>query len=72
MKRYLREKEVSERAGIALQTLRNWRHQRRGFPYIKISRNIFYDPDDVEMYMQERKIVPEACGSIGSNEGAVR
>jgi len=63
MNNYINEKEVAKMTGLAVQTLRNMRHERRGFPYIKISRAIRYDPRDVEEYIQKRRIDPE-----GGNE----
>ena len=56
MKQYLSEREVSKVTGLAIQTLRNWRHRRRGFTYIKIGRCVRYDPEDVEAFMQNKKI----------------
>ena len=55
-KRYLSEVEVSERTGWALPTLRNYRHQRKGIPYIKLGRRVMYDINDVDTYMQKHKI----------------
>lgn len=60
MKQYIDETEVERLTGMKVQTLRNWRFQRRGFPYVKISRSIRYDLDDVIAFMQSRKINPES------------
>ena len=58
---YLTEKEVSERFKIALQTLRNHRLQRRGFPYCKIGDGknapVRYREEDCESCI--RRIDPE-------------
>lgn len=60
MNTYLTEKQVAEKTGFAVQTLRNMRHERRGFPYIKISpRAVRYDPSDIEEYLERKKIVPK-------------
>ena len=59
MKRYVNEVEISHITGLAIQTIRNMRCQRRGFPYIKLGRSVRYDPDEVVTYMEERKITPE-------------
>ena len=58
MRQYITEIEVSNITGIAVQTLRNWRHERRGFPYVKVGRSIRYELDEIDEYMQERKIKP--------------
>ena len=54
--RYLNEKQVSEMTGIAVQTLRNWRHFGKGFPYHKIGRCIRYNEQDIISYMEGKKI----------------
>ena len=60
MKQYIGELEVSRITGIAVQTLRNWRHQRRGFQYCKVGRAIRYAVDDVIAFMESKKITPDS------------
>lgn len=55
-RRFVDEHIVSQVTGYALQTLRTWRHQRRGFPYYKIDRSIRYDLDECFKYMDDHKI----------------
>lgn len=57
--RYLREHEVAEITGISVQTLRNWRCSRRGFPYTKVGRSIRYFERDIFDFMLQRRIEPE-------------
>jgi hypothetical protein len=45
--------------GLAVQTLRNWRHQKKGPPYLKISRSVRYRLDDLENFMDSKRIDPE-------------
>jgi len=54
--KYLNEKQVSEITGRALQTLRNDRFNRRGLPYIKLSRMVRYSLTDVVEFMESRKV----------------
>ncbi len=61
MKIYLNEKQVSDITGFSLPTLRNSRHLRKGFPYLKVGRSVRYDPDDIENFMQRHRIMPEAA-----------
>ena len=56
---YLKEKEVSLIYKKALSTLRNERHLRKGFPYIKSGRSILYKKSDIESYLESRRIIPE-------------
>jgi phage terminase Nu1 subunit (DNA packaging protein) len=59
MKQYVNECEISKITGLAIQTLRNWRHKGCGFPYFKIGRTIRYDLDDIVIFMQNKKVEPE-------------
>jgi hypothetical protein len=58
------EKSLSEKTGLALQTLRNARHMGRLFPYIKLGAGkraaIRYDLADVENFLSKHRIDPEA------------
>jgi len=54
--KYLTEKEVSEITRLALSTLRNHRHLRRGIPYCKIGASVRYNEEDVLAFMEVRKI----------------
>jgi len=56
-KPYLKEQEVSEITGLAVQTLRNQRHVRKGIPYLKIgARSIMYKTADVVSFMERHRI----------------
>ena len=54
--RWINEKQVSQVTGIAVQTLRNWRQLRRGFPYVKAGRAVRYAVTDVEKFMEARRV----------------
>jgi len=41
-------------------TLRSHRHLRRGLPYVKVGHLVRYDCVEVEKYLAERTIRPEA------------
>ena len=56
MKQYLNERQVSALTGRAVQSLRNDRCIRRGFPYLRLGSSIKYDYDDVIAYMERCKI----------------
>jgi hypothetical protein len=56
-KLYLNEYETAEFSNRAVSTLRNDRHLRRGFPYLKIGkRSIRYKTEDVIGCMERRRI----------------
>ena len=53
------EKRAATFLGVAVQTLRNWRHQRRGPAYIKMGRSVRYQINDLMDYLKKKKIDPE-------------
>jgi predicted DNA-binding transcriptional regulator AlpA len=53
------ERQASKLLGVAVQTLRNWRHLRRGPAYVKMGRSVRYQVKDLEAYLQRKKIDPE-------------
>lgn len=64
MQTLITEKKLSELTGLALQTLRNARHLRRGFPYYRLGRGkksaIRYAMEDVRAYLEQGRVDPEA------------
>ncbi len=44
--------EVASVTGLSVETLAQWRSQRRGIPYLKIGRAVRYDPADVQVYLE--------------------
>ena len=46
--------EVAEITGLSIETLAQWRSQRRGIPYVKISRNcVRYRQIDLDQWVGE-------------------
>ncbi|BBO82468.1 hypothetical protein DSCO28_30340 [Desulfosarcina ovata subsp. sediminis] len=58
----LNETAAAEYLGVAVQTLRNWRHQRRGPAYVKLSPGprgrIAYLFEDLSAYRQDCRVIP--------------
>ncbi len=48
----LSEEEVASITGLSVETLAQWRSQKRGIPYLKIGRAVRYDPVDVQKYLE--------------------
>jgi predicted DNA-binding transcriptional regulator AlpA len=47
--------EVAVQTGLSVETLAQWRSQRRGIPFIKISRNcVRYRQCDLDEWLSER------------------
>jgi excisionase family DNA binding protein len=57
----LDETEAAEKLGVAVQTLRNWRHIRRGLPYVKIGRIVRYREKDLLDYVDQHRIDPNVA-----------
>ncbi len=51
-KKWLTTKEVAERLNVAPATLTEWRHEGKGPPFVKVSRNcVRYPEDQLERWM---------------------
>jgi len=51
-KKLLTPQEVAKLTSLSIDTLAQWRSQRRGIPYLKIGRAVRYDPNDVQIYLE--------------------
>lgn len=57
-KRFINENEVASITGLSVQTLRNWRFNGKGIPYVKAGRSVRYQYRDVIKYMEDRIVNP--------------
>jgi predicted DNA-binding transcriptional regulator AlpA len=53
------ERQAAKVLGLAVQTLRNWRHERRGPDYRKLGRAVRYDLQDLHGYSEKKRIILE-------------
>jgi len=56
MIKMLNDRQAAQFFNVGLQTLRNWRSQRRGPSYHRLGRSIRYNQADLEAYLESRKI----------------
>jgi hypothetical protein len=57
--RTLNTAQAAEMLGIRPATLRGWKAQRLGPPFIQLSpRCVRYDERDIQLYVDERRVVP--------------
>ena len=61
--RFVDEKKAAKILDIAVQTLRNWRQNRRGPAYFKMGRSVRYKVEDLVAYSNKRRIDPEKAVS---------
>ncbi len=59
VKMYLKEREVEVLSSIPTRTLQGDRYYKRGIPFIKKNRSIFYKLSDVIEFMENNKIRTE-------------
>jgi predicted DNA-binding transcriptional regulator AlpA len=53
--RLLRAEDVGEITGLSVETLAQWRSQRKGIPFVKLSRNcVRYRREDLDRWLDER------------------
>jgi predicted DNA-binding transcriptional regulator AlpA len=53
--------EVAQITGLSVETLAQWRSQKRGIPYIKIAHNcVRYRQADLDLWVSERMVHLEA------------
>jgi len=52
----LTPEQVAEITGLSLDTLAQWRSQKRGIPYLKIGRAVRYDAAEVEAYLERCRV----------------
>ena len=54
-RRLLTPEEVAELTGLSVETLAQWRSQRRGIPFVKLSRNcVRYRQADLDAWIEQR------------------
>jgi len=52
----IREKEAAKILNLSVQTLRNWRHLKKGPAYLKLGRSVRYRPEDLYEFAQEKRV----------------
>jgi predicted DNA-binding transcriptional regulator AlpA len=53
--RLLRVEDVAGITGLSVETLAQWRSQRKGIPFVKLSRNcVRYRQQDLDRWLDER------------------
>jgi predicted DNA-binding transcriptional regulator AlpA len=58
--RLLTATDVAELTGLSVETLAQWRSQKRGIPYLKISHNcIRYQQSDLAIWLAARRVCVE-------------
>ena len=67
---FLKENEVSERLGIKIRTLRQWRFRRKGPPYLKFVGGVRYSASDLDAWLATRPTGGEPA--VGQEDTTLR
>jgi excisionase family DNA binding protein len=63
--RLLTPEDLAQITGLSTETLAQWRSQRRGIPFVKISRNcVRYRQADLDRWLEERIVRVENNQSV--------
>jgi hypothetical protein len=57
---FVNDRQASTITGIAVQTYRNWRQNKKGPAYVKIGSSVRYSISDLRAFMEARRIEPSA------------
>ena len=66
--RALTEREVAERLGLSVATLRAWRHRGKGPRFLRLGRSVRYLPSDVDQFVRTSAVDTRSDSS--SDEGS--
>jgi Helix-turn-helix domain len=55
---YTDERQIAEDLGVGLRTLRKWRQQGKGPPYVKFARQIHYPLEYLEAWLKRHVVQP--------------
>jgi excisionase family DNA binding protein len=59
LERLLTVEEVAQITGLSVETLNQWRSQRRGIPFVRLSRNrVRYRQSDLDEFIEANTIAP--------------
>ena len=72
--RALTEREVAERLGLSVATLRAWRHRGKGPRFLRLGRSVRYLPSDVVDFVRASAVDtrPESSSDDASELGELR
>ncbi len=55
---YIPEAEIAAELNVSPRTLRKWRAQGKGPPFIKIGRNVFYRDASRDAWLRRQEVEP--------------
>jgi predicted DNA-binding transcriptional regulator AlpA len=62
----LTAEDVAAITGLSVKTLAQWRSQKKGIPFLKLSRNVVrYQQGDLDAWLSERIVRVEVDSKVG-------
>jgi hypothetical protein len=65
---YSPERETAEELNVSVRTLRKWRSQGVGPPYVAIARRFYYSDERRDAWVKSREVVPVRSGVSGRSK----
>ena len=65
---YSAELETAEALNVSPRTLRKWRRQGVGPPYVAIARRFYYSDEKRDAWVKSREVVPVRSGVSGRSK----
>jgi len=50
------EHEAAKMTGLSVSTLRAWRNQKKGFPYVRLGKSIRYSPVAMQKWIAQNTV----------------
>ena len=57
--RLLNQESAAALLGVKALTLAMWRHKRKGPPFVKVGRSVFYKAAAIERWLSEQSVIPK-------------
>lgn len=72
---FMTAEQLAKRWRVSVGTLSNWRVQRKGPPYVRVSGlrgRVLYRTEDVQQHEQQHTIAPAASDSVADVPGQLK
>ena len=63
------EREAAAHMGVSLQTIRRWRRERSGPPFVKFEKAVRYRQEDLDLFIANAVIQTSPIRATGTDGG---
>ncbi len=64
-RRFLNEHQAANYIGLSTKTLQRLRLNGRGMPYVKAGARVLYDLNDLNQFMEDKKVLSTSSNLMG-------